>query len=172
VYLTPEFVVDWEVLAQEFSEAHGGSKEHIASLLRKASGNLEDRAVDLVRKHESDQFREVIDVRQVNQYEGYDVTGCDVLAIPYEESDPRYIEIKARTSAQTSIDLIGREPHRAEQLGRKYYLYVVIFDEDRDSVRLWRVSDPASRDYTVEQAWRIKQSTWQDKGEEVVIDTL
>ena len=169
VYLTSDFVVDWEALAKELSEAHGGSAEHIASLLRKASGSLEDRAVDIVRQQEDDRFRKVIDVRHLEKYEGEDVRGCDILAIPYGGTDPQYIEIKARTSARTTIDLIGQEPLRAEELGRQYHLYVVVFDEKSDSVRLWRLSDPASREYTVEQAWRINQNTWQKEGEEVII---
>jgi hypothetical protein len=169
VYLTPDFVVDWEALSKELTEAHGGSTGHIASLLRKASGDLEDRAVDIVRQQEDERFREVIDVRQIEQYEGEDVRGCDILAIPYGGTDPQYIEIKARTSARTTIDLIGQEPLRAEELGRQYHLYVVVFDEKSDSVRLWRLSDPESREYTVERAWRINQSTWQEEGEEVII---
>lgn len=168
LYLSSDFVVDWQALAKELSEAHGGSTEHIASLLRKATGNLEDRAVDLVRQQENERFRKVIDVRHLEKYSEQDVRGCDILAIPHGGTDPQYIEIKARTSARTTIDLIGQEPHRAEELGRQYHLYVVVFDEKSDSVRLWRLSDPASREYTVEQAWRINQNTWK-KGEEVII---
>lgn len=169
VYLTPDFVVNWEALAAELAAAHRGSKEAIEALLRKGSGELEDQAVDIVRQLETDEFKKVVDVRNDDIYHGEDVRGCDVIAIPYGNREPRFIEIKSRSSSQTPIHLIGHEPKKAEELERQYYIYVVVINEVTDSIRLWRLSNPADRDFKPEDAWRINQSTWQEEGEEVVI---
>jgi hypothetical protein len=169
VYLTPDFVVDWEALAAELAEAHSGSIETIETLLKKGSGELEDQSVDIVRQLESDEFRKVVDVRNDDVYDGEDVRGCDVIAIPYGNGDPRFIEIKSRSSSQTPIHLIGHEPEKAEDLQRQYYVYIVVINEVTDSTRLWRLSNPADRDFKPEDAWRINQSTWQEEGEEIVI---
>lgn len=170
MYLTPDFVVNWEALAAELAAAHSGSKEPIEALLRKDSGELEDKAVDIVRRHETGEFQKVVDVRNDDIYDGEDVRGCDVIAIPDGNGEPRFIEIKSRSSSQTPIRLIGHEPKKAEELERQYYIYVVVINEVTDSIRLWRLSNPADRDFKPEDAWRINQSTWQEEGEEVVIE--
>lgn len=169
LYLTPDFVVDWDSLADQLVTKHRGDKAIVTSLLREAPGGLEDRAVEIVRRHESEHFKSILDVRDINECNGVNVEGCDVVAFPHGGGKPRLIEIKARTSPQSPIHLIGREPDRAKKGGQHYYLYVVLISDRTDSVRLWRLSDPANREFEPETVWRFNQRVWQKEGEEVAI---
>jgi len=168
LYLTTKFTADWEALADVFSEALNASKRDIVDILDEAAPTLEDRAIDRIRQHESNNFDEVVDVRDRRTYEEYDVRGCDVFA--RRDDERRYIEVKARRSEDTAIRLIGDEPDTARQEGNEYYLYVVVLDEPGEEPRFWRLSNPAAYEYQVEDAWRINKGTWKESGEQVILD--
>ena len=170
VYLTPDFVVDWDKLAKELTTEHTGSKETVRNLLEKASGDLEDRAIDVILQQEHERA-DIIDVRskKTKTKHGYDVEGCDLIAVPDDGGEPRFIEVKSRRNSQTAIRLIGKEPEVAENKKEQYWLYIVIFNDKTDSKRIFRLSDPANCEFSEEEVWRIKQSTWQNEAEEVVI---
>lgn len=178
IHLTPDFHVNWDALANEILKIHNGNKEKIKLLLRQATDNLEDQAVDALRQHEKEHIEgcDIVkdvrnqDILKKDDIDGVDtpinVRGIDILAIR-NDNEPRYIEVKARSSRQTSVRLVGKEPEAAERLGDRFFLYVTVIDRETDSIDLWRISNPAECDGVNEETClRIKQSTWHS-GEKV-----